>query len=124
MYKDVVTNLNLFEIKLPLTIVPTPTDEDYNLGFITRYFTQKRNDDNSHIFEINESVYETYSENPHWKTAEMRWRIRGPQNTTYKIDGSIDDKGVIDSNKAAITRVSQTLKNIRLYLPNLLQFYK
>lgn len=124
MYRDVVTNLNLFEIKIPSTIVPVPTEDDYSLGFIIRYFAQKRNDDNAHIFEISQNVFESYRENPHWKTAELKWRISGPQNILYKNDGSIDDKGVINSNKAAITRAAQTLKNIGLYLPNLLQFYK
>ena len=34
------------------------------------------------------------------------------------------DKGVINSNRATIAATSKTLKNIGLYLPNLLQFYK
>jgi hypothetical protein len=55
---------------------------------------------------------------------DLKWRIKGPQTATYKMDGNIDDKGVTNSNKAAITRASYSLKNIALYLPNILQFYK
>jgi hypothetical protein len=124
MYKDVVNNLNLFDIKFPNTIVPSPTSDDYNLGFIMRYFIQKANDSNAHVFEIDLKTYELYKENPHWKVIEVKWRIKGPLNTTYKNDGEIDDKGVKNSNQAAINRASFFLKNVGLYLPNLLQFHK
>lgn len=124
MYKDIANNLKLFEVNIPQTIVPTPNKDDYQIGFIVRYFVQKRNDENAHIFEVNQTEYQKLKTNSHWKVIDLKWRIRGPQNTTYKIDGTIDDKGVIDSNKAAITRASYSLKNIALYLPNVLQFYK
>lgn len=124
MYKDIANNLKIFEISIPSTIVPNPNNDDYRVGFIVRYFAQKRNDENAHIFEVNKNEYQKLKNNPHWKVIDLKWRITGPQNTTYKMDGNIDDKGVINSNKAAITRASYSLKNIGLYLPNILQFYK
>jgi len=124
MYKDIANNLKLFEVNIPQTIVPAPTQDDYQIGFIVRYFVQKRNDENAHVFEVNQTEYQKLKNNSHWKVVDLKWRIRGPQNTTYKSDGNIDDKGVINSNKAAITRASYSLKNIGLYLPNILQFYK
>jgi hypothetical protein len=124
MYKDLIKNLNKFDIKFPNTIVPSPTTDDYDLGYIIRYFIQKANDENAHIFEIDEKEYQRYKENAFWIVGELKWRIRGPLNTTYKIDGKIDDVGVINANKAAIARMSQTIKNIGLYLPNFTQFYK
>jgi hypothetical protein len=124
MYKDVANNLNLFNIKLPNTIVPLPSIDDYNLGFIMRYFIQKANDENAHIYEINENEFEKYKENVFWIVAQIKWRIRGPLNMVYKLDGNIDDVGVVNANKSAIARASHTLKNVGLYLPNLLQFHK
>jgi len=124
MYKDVAKNLKQFSIKLPNTIVPSPTIDDYDSGYIIRYFIQKANDENAHIFEINQKEYERYKENVFWIIGELKWRIRGPLNTTYKINGDIDDVGVINANKTSIARISQTLKNVGLYLPNLSQFYK
>ena len=124
MYKDVVNNLNLFDIKYPKTIVPNPSEDDYSVGFIIRYFIQKVNDDSGHIFEIDANEYNVYQNNLHWKSVELRWRITGPKNTTYDVGGNIDDKGVINANKSSISRASTKLKNIGLYLPNLLQFYK
>ena len=124
MYKDITNNSKLFEVNIPQTIVPNPNDDDYKVGFIVRYFVQKTNDENAHIFEVNQNEYQKLKNNPHWKVMDLKWRIKGPQTATYKMDGNIDDKGVTNSNKAAITRASYSLKNIALYLPNILQFYK
>ena len=124
MYKDITNNSKLFEVNIPQTIVPNPNDDDYKVGFIVRYFVQKRNDENAHIFEVNQNEYQKLKNNPHWKVMDLKWRIKGPQTATYKMDGNIDDKGVTNSNKASITRASYSLKNIALYLPNILQFYK
>ena len=124
MYSKVANNLNLFKIDTPNTIVPSPTDTDYQLGFIRRYFCQKANDSHSYIFEIDEDEYEKLQESPFWKVLDMKWRISGPSEKIYKDDGSVSDIGVNASNKAVISLSSLKIKNISLYLPNTKQFYK
>lgn len=124
MYSKISSNLNVFKLNIPKTIVPAPTDIDYELGYIRRYFCQKSNDIDSYLFEINESEFRRLSESPFWKVVDIKWRIAGPIDRTYKDDGSVSDLGVISSNKSAIAFGASTIKNIGLYLPNLLQFYK
>ena len=124
MYKDVAKNIELFDVKIPKTIVPQPIDTDYNLGFIRRYFIRKSNDEAAHIFEVDEFEYQNYLKNPFWKCVSLKWRIAGPIDTIYKDNGEVDDKGVRNSNKSAISLISSDMKNIGLYLPNILQFHK
>ena len=124
MYSKISTNLNVFKLDIPKTIVPAPTDIDYEIGFIRRYFCQKSNDANSYLFEIDENEFRRLSESPFWVVTDVKWRITGPIERTYKDDGSLSDIGVMESNKAAISFGASTIKNIGLYLPNLLQFYK
>lgn len=124
MYKDIANNLDLFKMKIPKTIVPIPTNSDYELGFIRRYFTQKSNDPAGHIYEIDEEVYSELIDSPFWKVADMKWRIRGSLNTIYNDEGGISDMSVSSSNNASIRLTGDKLNNIALYLPNLLQFYK
>jgi hypothetical protein len=124
MYKDVAKNIEIFKIKYPKTIVPSPSDTDYSSGFIRRYFVRKSNDMNGHIFEIDKDTYSEYLNNPFWIVGDLKWRIRGPIQETYKDNGEIDDIGVRNSNKASINIIASTLKNVGLYLPNLLQFHK
>lgn len=123
MYKDIAKDISTFTIELPKTIIPNPSDEDYSLGFIYRYFVQKANDNNSFIYEVSDEDYQKYLKNPFWKTLKIKWRIAGPTQSMYK-DGSLYDMGVQNSNKASLSFVSSDFKNISLYLPNLLQFYK
>ena len=124
MYKDLNKNLTNFNLQLPKTIVPQPTELDYENGFIRRYFLQKTNDENGFIFEVSQEVYDEYLENPFWKSGDLKWRIKGPKTPVYKNDGSFEDMGVENSNRASISYTSSKMKNIGLYLPNLLQFYK
>ena len=62
--------------------------------------------------------------NPYWLSVVISWRISGPLDSVYNNDGMLIDKGVINSNKATLATASAKLKNIGLYLPNLLQFHK
>ena len=124
MYNDLISEKTNYSLDFPKTIVPTPSDTDYENGFIERYFTQKVNDKNSYVFEIDKEVYFDLFENPYWVSEIMKWRITGPISPVYNIDGILTDKGVIESNNASISIISEKVKNVKLYLPNILQFHK
>ncbi len=117
-------NIELPLIKRPKNFVPSPTSDDYQLGFIRRYFLSRVSDKAGFVYEVSQSEYDNYLENPHFLRVNIKWRISGPLEPTYKENGEIEDRGVRNSNKAAIGLAGSTLKNIGLYLPNLLQFYK
>lgn len=123
MYKNVAKNIENFTLVTPNTIVPSPTETDYKLGFIYRYFIQKANDDNAFIYEVSQSEYDLYNHNAFWKKLKLKWRISGPTDPIYKA-GEVEDRGVINSNKSSLSAASSHFKNISLYLPNLLQFHK
>ena len=124
MYKDVARNIDNFTIKIPKTIVPKPTASDYENGFIERYFIQVSFDSNGFIYEVDETTFNKYLENPFWIGEKLFWRITGPMETVYDVDGKVLDKGVIASNKASLSITSLKIQNISLYLPNIKQFYK
>lgn len=124
MYKDIAKSTDLFVIKYPKTIVPSPKESDYEIGFIRRYFIRKANEPDGHIFEVDSTVYVEYTKNPFWSGDTIKWRINGPLVAVFNNKGEIEDKGIAESNKASIGLASEKLKNIKLYLPNLLQFYR
>ena len=124
MYKNLISNKEVFSLKTPKTIVPVPTDNDYANAFIVRYFVQRVSDINGFVYEVGLTEYEEYIENPYWIATTMRWRISGPLNVVYDSEGKLIDKGVIESNKASLLITSLKIKNISLYLPNLKQFHK
>lgn len=124
MYKDLIKNSVFNSLSIPNTIVPSPTEEDYEIGNIQRYFAQKANDLYGFVYEVSLDTFQNLQENPNWITEIVRWRISGPLNPIYNDKGMLTDKGVINSNKASLMIAADTLKNIGLYLPNVLQFHK
>jgi hypothetical protein len=124
MYNDLILGKELYSLNFPKTIVPVPLNTDYEIGFIQRYFTQKVNDKNAYVFEIDKAEYFNLFENPYWISEIVKWRISGPITPVYDMTGLLTDKGVIASNNSSISIASEKIKNIGLYLMNPLQFYK
>ena len=124
MYSDLIKDKKLHSLDTPATIVPSPNDVDYENGSIERYFTQKTNDVHGFVYEIDTQVYNELSKNPYWILTSIRWRIIGPIDAVYGDDGNLKDKGVKASNRASISDGQKNIKNLDLYLPNILQFYK
>jgi hypothetical protein len=94
------------------TYAPTPTEKDYVVGYIMRYFIQKVNDENAYIFEIKNSSFIDFIENPYYTAVQLNWRIKGTANE------------VMNSNKKSINISYERMPSLKLYLPNLLQFHK
>jgi hypothetical protein len=124
MYSDLVKNKTFYSLEIPKTIVPVPTSNDYESSFIERYFIQKANDIHGFVYEIDINEFTSIKSNPYWLSIIISWRISGPLNEVYNDNGILIDKGVINSNKATLATASAKLKNIGLYLPNVLQFHK
>ena len=124
MYKDVAKNIENFTLQIPKTVIPIPTEFDYDNGFLRRYFIQKTNDSNGFVFEVSLEVHDELINNPFWKVTDLKWRITGPKETVYNQKGELSDIGVEITNKQIINLTSKKIRNIGLYLPNLLQFYK
>jgi hypothetical protein len=106
------------------THVINPNDSDYTRGFISRYFAQKVTDVNSPIFEVNEKVFSRLQNNQMYVVVVLKWRITGPKETQYREDGQLLDVSVSESNRRAILLNYDKIPKLKLYLPNLLQFYK
>jgi hypothetical protein len=106
------------------THIPTPSKIDYSRGYISRYFMKKVNDINSPIFEIDSKTYLRFQTNPLFSRCSLKWRISGPKETQYRENGDVFDVSVSESNRRAIKLVYEKIPTLKLYLPNLLQFYK
>jgi len=101
-----------FNIKNIPTHVPRPTESDYEIGYIERYFTQKLNDQNSYVYEISRKVFTQLQNNTLYKVVSLDW----------VINGEVDK--VKEYNRKSLVYASKDIKHISLYLPNLLQFFK
>ena len=118
-----IANINNSDFSEPKisSYIPTPTEEDYKTGYIRRYFVRKLNDSSAPIYEVSSKEFNRVLSKPNYTGVSIKWRIKGPINSEHK--NSIIDKGVKESNRLSIQSVSNEI-NLKLYLPNLLQFHK
>ena len=106
------------------THIPVPIDADYSVGYLLRFFAQKTNDKGSPIYEVDTFNFKILKSNALYQTVRLRWRISGSKTEKYDSQGNQIDKGVAMSNSISIKNKANLIPNLKLYLPNLLQFYK
>lgn len=107
-----ITKVNKNQLRAnPVPFIPSPTERDYQTGYIVRYFAQSVNNKSAPIIEIKREGYSKFSTNPYYNTVRLDWRLTG------------DREDVRKSNKTSVYIASKTMSRIKLYLPNLVQFY-
>lgn len=113
-------NLNDFNFELPVPFLPSPSDNDYRIGFIDRYVVGRVN--TTSITEVSLDVYDTIV-NPLYIKTEFRWKIVGPLNSKYS-NKILLQEGVIDYNKKQILNLNNKIPGSKDLFTNYTQFYK
>ncbi len=121
---DIITktklNLGNFNINLPNTFLPNPTDKDYKVGYIERYVVSKINYND--ITEVSSDVYSKIDSN-FFKKVKFKWKITGVLNSKY--DGKmLLQQGVIEFNKKQVEQINTIIRGVNDVFSNLTQFYK
>jgi hypothetical protein len=101
-----------FNIPTIRTIVPSPTNDDYQIGYIQRYFIQKISDESAYIYEVENYYYTEIINNPFIKGTVLKWKISGNREEVREM------------NRKSVSYASKDMKTLPLYLPNYLQFHK
>lgn len=86
-YSDIKT---LNRETYPSKISIFPSDSDYRIGTITRYFAQKANNTEDDLFEISEE--DSQNTNPLFRYISFEWRISGTRQEVFR-----DNQRTIDS---------------------------
>jgi hypothetical protein len=107
----------------PTSYRPTPTEEDYRIGVIDRYFVRKNTTGSHPVCEVSGQQYSVLEANPFFTTTNIAWKIAG---YTESVDTGDYNRvvGVREFNQQEITRGSDIMWQLSTYLKNLLEFYK
>lgn len=97
---------------------PEPTESDYNRGWFYRYFVRKTSDPIAKVIEINKKQWSIIQKNPFYTTVQLEWYITMSPFIDDETDGSVV------RNRKSIRVGMNTISNLNLALPNLLQFHK
>jgi hypothetical protein len=113
-------NLGNFNINLPNTFLPKPTENDYKVGYIERYVVSKIN--YSEITEVSRDVYGKIDSN-FFRKEKFKWKITGVLNNKY--DGKmLLQQGVIEFNKKQVEEINTVINGANNVFRDLTQFYK
>ena len=97
----------------------SPTDDQYQLPFIRRYFAKKIND--NEIIEVDDENYKKLS-GTLYILLSMKWKITGSVNTT-RNNNIVTSEGIVEFNSQQIRLAEKTMPGISKKLPNLLEGY-
>lgn len=103
-------------IEVPDPYFLQPTQEDYDSGFVKRYFYKRKG--SLTINEVDEKGFGKI-DSPYYQKLELKWKIIGPYN-----DSADGEKGIIDTNRRTIQIYQNKFTGIEKYLTNLTQAAK
>jgi len=106
-YKDLKS---LLRTPYPKTTPSKPSDSDYRIGEIRRYFTQVANDKSKPIFEI--SSQDFVIQNSLYRYTDFQWRISGTKEEVTR-----DNQRTINVLEREYNGISKKLSALQLWKP-------
>ena len=101
---------SLIRQKYPEVISVNPSESDYRIGSITRYFTQKGNNRNADIFEV--SKVDFSSKNNLYRYTSFQWRISGKREEVIR-----DNQSTMIRLEKDYPGISRILFPLQLWIP-------
>lgn len=115
-----IVDLSSYGYVTPATYKPILTQQDYENGYITRFFVGKIN--YFDIFETNNKEY-NLANSIYYNKVKVDWKITGPEFNVY--NGKIlQTAGVVNYNLLSINEARVYIPNIQLVLNNPKQFWR
>ena len=100
------------ELTIPDPYFLQPNQEDYDNGFVKRYFYKRKG--STTINEIDKTGFSDL-DSPYYQKIELKWKISGPLNDTP------EETGIIDTNLRTILLYKNEFTGLERYLTNLQQ---
>ena len=115
-----IVGLGSYSFVTPSTYIPTITVNDYDNGYIDRFFISRIN-----YFDIIETNYKDYNiaNMSFFKKIKIDWKITGSEFNVY-IGKTLQDTGVVNYNNRVINDVISYIPNINIILNNPKQFWR
>ena len=94
----------------PKTTLANPSESDYRIGTITRYFTKKTNEVNAKVFEITEDDFN--NQNNLYDYTSFQWRISGK-----KLEVNRDNSATLREIQSEFPNITKTVFPLQLWIP-------
>lgn len=117
---DMEERMRMIRRTQPTSYAPSPIEEDYSRGYITRYFVKKANQ-RGYIVEISEQEYSSIVNGTaeydisFMQTITILWKLTGPLNNK-KISQYDTRAGIIETNKRLVENASKTFLGLKEFI--------
>ena len=117
-YKKAIKRRPKSNEKYARNFLPKPSENDYQKGYIERYFAKQRNNIQAPIVEIDKKQYDSHAvagtglNSAFYQVLLLRWKLTGELQEVQKI------------NFKTVKSLEQKMPGISIRLSNPLQFYK
>ncbi len=112
--------LSSYKYITPSSYIPTITQDDYDYGYITRFFIARVN--YLDIFETNNKDY-NLADSSYFNKTKIDWKITGTEFNVYN-GKMLETTGVVNYNTLRIRDASVYISKIDLILNNPKQFWR
>lgn len=115
-----IVGLGSYNYQTPSTYIPTISQNDYDYGYIKRFFIARIN-----YFDVIETNNKDFNlaNTSYFRKISIDWKITGPEFNVYS-GKMLETTGVVDYNNLRIRDASVYIPNIQLVLNNPKQFWR
>lgn len=115
-----ILGLGDYNYYTPSTYIPTITNQDYEYGYIKRYFVGRIN-----YFDVKETCAKDFnlSNSSFYKKIQITWKISGPEFNQYE-GKMLQTTGVVNFNILRIVEVKSIFPSIDTILDNPKQYWR
>jgi hypothetical protein len=113
----------------PKYYYPTPTEAEYSIGFMIRYFLKKYNENFTKIIEVSASDYKKFVNDSQpiqastFASVKLNWKLTGPLYDDFR-DKNFPKAGIIPTNQKLTKMKDKVIPGFSLYIKDYAQFAK
>ena len=121
-FKNLVT-----EFIEPKPIIIKPTDLDYELGYIDRFFVEKSINVEKYPTEIDNLQYQKYNTTQNingglYLIVILKWKLTGSLRDRRDTKGNLIERGIYEHNALEVEKGARQIPNLSYIIKNYIEF--
>ena len=121
-FKNLVTDFTE-----PKPIIIKPTELDYQIGYVDRFFVEKAINVEKYPTQIDNLQYQKYNTTQNingglYLLVILRWKLTGPLRDRRDAKGNLIERGIYEHNALEVERGSRQIPNLNYIIKNYIEF--
>jgi hypothetical protein len=125
--EDLTIPASFLNFEIPKYYYPIPTESDYKIGFMIRYFLKKKNLSYTTISEVSPDDYKKFVNDSQpfqvseFSSVKLNWKLTGPLYDDLR-NKNFPKAGIIDTNQRLVKLKDKVIPGFSLFIKDYSQF--